>query len=66
MSNFYSSLAQAALISNDSLHDMCEEAITPGGINEQTMGFLRGNSDHYKDQEESLSAILDRLKGIKK
>eukprot|EP01038_Epipyxis_sp_PR26KG_P009670 gene9670-13020_t len=60
VSSFYSSLAQGAELSSDSFADLCEEAATPGGLNEQSLGFLR-NSDHYPIAENSLSEILNRL-----
>jgi pyrroline-5-carboxylate reductase len=62
VSSFYSSLAQATQLTNDSLEHMCEEAITPGGLNEQTMKYMRA-TDHYRIQESSLQQILNRLLG---
>jgi len=62
VSSFYTSLAEAAVISNDSLHEMCEEACTPGGINEQAMKHFRGTT-HFNDQLDSLEGILKRLRG---
>lgn len=61
ISSFYSSLAQAADLSTDSFAELCHEAATPGGLNEQAVNTLRG-SRHFKEVEESLSAILSRLK----
>lgn len=62
VSSFYTSLAEAAVISPDSLHEMCEEACTPGGINEQAMKHFRGTT-HFQDQLDSLEGILKRLRG---
>ena len=33
------------------LLELCEEAATPGGLNEQALGFLR-SSDHYQLHRE--------------
>ena len=42
----------------------CEQAATPGGLNEQSLGFLR-QSEHFSLQEQSLQAILNRLSNKK-
>jgi len=62
VSSFYSSLAHSTELSGETLSDMAEEAATPGGINEQAIGFLK-SSDHFELQAHSLGAILARLKG---
>lgn len=59
---FYSSLTQGAEKSHESLAYLTEEAATPGGLNEQSLRFLKG-SEHFKLHEESLSQILLRLNG---
>jgi pyrroline-5-carboxylate reductase len=62
VSSFYSSLARATELSGESLADMAVEARTPGGINEQCMRIL-GSSQHFSMQQQSLAAILRRLRG---
>ena len=64
VSSFYLSLAESALSSNDTLSELVEEAATPGGINEQTMKFLK-STNHFNDQSTSLTSILNRLRGKK-
>lgn len=63
VSSFYSSLARSTELSTDSFAELAEEAATPGGINEQSINFLKNNTQHFVAQSESLSAILDRLRG---
>lgn len=62
ISSFYTSLARATELSEESLADMAEEAATPGGINEQSIGVLR-ETEHFKAQYDSLNTILLRLEG---
>jgi pyrroline-5-carboxylate reductase len=79
IASFYSSLAQGAELSEESfagrlfLHsflividqlctELCHEAATPGGLNEQSISGLRAGT-HYTEVEQSLSALLKRLKG---
>jgi len=64
VSSFYLSLAESALSSNDTLSELVEEAATPGGINEQTMKYLK-STNHFNDQSTSLTSILNRLRGKK-
>eukprot|EP01039_Chlorochromonas_danica_P006003 gene6003-6612_t len=61
VTSFYHSLAHGALVSEDSLEEMRDEAATPGGLNEQSLAFLTG-SPHFALHEESLLAILNRLR----
>jgi len=64
VSSFYSSLARATELSHESLADMAVEARTPGGINEQCMRILAApSSQHFSMQQQSLAAILRRLRG---
>eukprot|EP01031_Cornospumella_fuschlensis_P027006 gene27006-32628_t len=60
VTSFYSSLAAGAFQSHESLADMRDEAATPGGLNEQSVAFLR-SSPHFELHKQSLAAILDRL-----
>lgn len=62
VTSFYSSLAQGAELAHEPLDEMRDEAATPGGLNEQSVKFLR-ESPHFELQKQSLQAILDRLKG---
>lgn len=48
---FYSSLAQGAERSHDTLAELRDEAATPGGLNEQSVKFLR-SSPHFDLQTE--------------
>eukprot|EP01034_Spumella_vulgaris_P026218 gene26218-32759_t len=58
----YSSLSQGAEQSHESLAYLCEEAATPGGLNEQAINTLRA-SEHFSLAEQSLTDILTRLNG---
>lgn len=60
VASFYSSLSSGADLSHESFADLCHEACTPSGLNEQALAQLR-NTNHYADIEDSLSAILSRL-----
>jgi len=62
IASFYSSMASAAELSEHSFAELSEEAATPGGLNEQSLRFLR-DSEHYPLAEQSLQAILNRLNG---
>jgi pyrroline-5-carboxylate reductase len=62
VTSFYSSLAQGAELVHEPLAEMRDEAATPGGLNEQSVAFLR-NSPHFELQKQSLQAILGRLRG---
>lgn len=62
VTSFYSSCAQAAVLSEDSFAEMAEEAATPGGLNEQSWKNLKTTS-HFALHEDSLTEILDRLNG---
>eukprot|EP01035_Chromulina_nebulosa_P021686 gene21686-28064_t len=61
IASFYSSLSIGAELSTDSFQELCEEAATPSGLNEQAINKLR-NTNHYNDVIDSLSDILLRLK----
>lgn len=62
---FYLGCAQSAVQQgSEPFAELCEEAATPGGLNEQSWkGLLQTN--HFKDHAESLGAILSRLNGKK-
>lgn len=62
VTSFYSSLAQGATLSHDTLEEMRDEAATPGGLNEQSVRFLL-NTPHFALHNESLEQILLRLQG---
>jgi pyrroline-5-carboxylate reductase len=80
ISSFYSSLsnyAASAMVekhsgssmsaekkANTNFEEFADEAATPGGLNAQSLEFLR-KSTHYSCQTESLTAIHDRLTGKK-
>lgn len=49
---------------NTTFEEFADEAATPGGLNAQSLEYLRG-STHYACQTESLGAIHDRLTGKK-
>lgn len=61
ISSFYCSLALSADTSNEAFSAMSHEAATPGGLNEQSLVFLK-RSDHFALFTQSLECILERLK----
>mmetsp|Transcript_2458 Transcript_2458/g.4337 ORF Transcript_2458/g.4337 Transcript_2458/m.4337 type:complete len:299 (+) Transcript_2458:73-969(+) len=65
VTSFYSSLAQGAESSSETLEAMSEEAATPGGLNEQTWRQLK-TTEHFALHKQSMQSILDRLQGVKK
>lgn len=62
ISAFYSSMAQNGARSTESFGDMAEEAATPGGLNAQSVAMLKGTT-HFDSLNQSLTEVLDRLKG---
>lgn len=62
VASFYSSLAQDAETSNDTFEEMCHEAATPGGLNEQSIKNLQ-SVNHFEDIVNILDTILQRLRG---
>ena len=65
VTSFYNSLSLLSYNSNNTLEELVVEAATPGGLNEQSMKYLTSTTNHYDNQRESLTAILNRLKGKK-
>ena len=60
-SSFYSSLARSTELTSEGFEELALEAATPGGINEQSMAFLKA-TEHFEAHAQSLVNILARLR----